>query len=90
MEAKTQALPGTAKVKVVPRQPCLKAVLLALHGKATQGKTTQQLKHAFAPCFGVQAHDTAVYAKHFFKALLDDARRLLPEPGQLLALIKAA
>lgn len=89
-DAKTQAIARREKISVVPCQPCLEAMLLALHGDATQGKSTQQLKQAFTVRFGTQAHDAALYAKHFPKARLDKSRGQSPELEQLLALISAA
>ncbi len=84
---KTQAIARKAKVQVVPSQPCLEAVLLALHGEAAQNKSSAKYKEAFAARFGTQAHDSGVYARHFPIELLNKAKVYSPQLAQLLALL---
>lgn len=51
---KTRAAARKAKIHVMPGQPCLEAVLLAVHHAPVEGRTTAQLKREFLPVLGQQ------------------------------------
>jgi hypothetical protein len=87
---KTTTIARQAKVQVVACNPCLEAMLLALHGDVVQGRSTAQHKQVFAAKFGAPAHDASVYAKHFSRELLEKARLETPALEQLLGLLKSA
>ncbi len=70
---KTRAAARKAKVHVMPCQPCLEAVLLAVHKASVEGRTTAQLKRDFAARFGAAASDRFVL-RHFNRELLDEAK----------------
>ena len=86
---KTEAKARKAKVQIVASQPCLEAVLLALHGHAAQNLSTAKYKQAFATEFGAPAHDAGVYATHFPLQLLNKAKDDSPQLVQLLALLSS-
>ena len=84
---KTEAKARKAKVQVVASQPCLEAMLLALHGDAAQNLSSAKYKQAFATRFGAPANDAGVYTKHFPLDLLKKASAGSPPLAQLLALL---
>ena len=84
---KTQTMARKAKLQVVASQPCLEAMLLALHGEAVQNLSSAKYKQAFEARFGSPAHDDGVYAKHFPIELLNKARADSSQLAQLLALL---
>lgn len=84
---KTQNIARRGKVQVVPCNPCLEAMLLALHGEVQQGRSSSHHKHAFQNKFGKPANDISVYAKNFPKEFLEKARVKSPELESLLALL---
>lgn len=87
---RTRSIARKAKVQVSASEPCLEAMLLALHGDKTHGRTSAQCKQAFVARFGVPAHDATVYAKHFGLKFLQKTRTESPQLQQLLALLNPA
>lgn len=84
---KAQAIAKKAKLIVLASRPCLEGWLLSLHGAGADGKTSSQLKEAFAQRFGGSALDASVYGKHFAKAFIEQARFKSESLAQLVALL---
>ena len=85
---KSQSAARKGKVHVLPSEPCLEALLLAIHGLPVQGRPTARLKHDFAARFGSTASQAEVFPHHFPADLLENARTRLPVLRQRLALLK--
>jgi hypothetical protein len=85
----TQAIARKAKVQVLACNPCIEAMLLALHGDMAQGRSTAQYKQVFVAKFDVPAHEASLYAKHFTFEFLEKARLTSPVLEELLTLLKS-
>jgi hypothetical protein len=70
-------------------QPCLEALLLAIHSERTHGKSTKQLKKQFKQFFYCDASSKDLYPKQFPKALLDTASTQHPLLQQVLNVFKS-
>lgn len=86
----TQATARKAKVQVLACNPCIEAMLLALHRDMAQGRSTAQYKQAFVAKFDAPAHEASLYAKHFTFEFLEKARLTSPVLEELLTLLKPA
>lgn len=86
---KTRAAARKAKIHVLPCQPCLEAMLLTMHRAPVDGRTTAQLKHAFAARFGSAASDPSVL-RHFSRDVSDEARSRITVLSQLFNLLTKA
>ena len=86
---KTRASARRAKVQVLPCEPCLEAVLLAIHGLPVDARLTVHLKHDFAQRFGVPASDAAVW-RHFHGEVIDAALPKVAVLGMLVDLMRGA
>ena len=84
----TQARARKLKVTVLPAEPCLEAVLLAIDMQPVNDRLTLQLKQEFARRFGTPASDLRVFQQHFLKPTLDTARLRIPLLNQLLNLME--
>jgi hypothetical protein len=83
---KTQAAARKARVQVITCEPCLEAVLLAVHQRPVQGRSSAQLKKDFFDRFGAHAHQAA-YALHFDTPVLTQAHARVQVMQQLWALM---
>lgn len=83
---KTQAAASKARVKVITCEPCLEAVLLAVHQRPVQGRSSAQLKKDFFDRFGAPAHQAA-YAVHFDIPVLTQAQVRIQVVQQLWVLM---
>ena len=86
---KTRAAARKAKIHVMPCQPCLEAVLLTVHSAPVEGRTTAQLKQAFAARFGSAASDASIL-RHFSREVVDEARSRITVLDELLNLLTKA
>mgnify|MGYP007017065685 CR=1 FL=1 len=85
---KTQAAARKARVQVITCEPCLEAVLLAVHQRPVQGRSSAQLKKEFFDRFGAHAHQAA-YAVHFGTPVLAQAQARVPVVQQLWILMNS-
>ena len=83
---KTQAAARKARVQVITCKPCLEAVLLAVHQRPVQGRSSAQLKKDFFDRFGAHAHQAA-YAVHFDTPVLAQAQGRIQVVQQLWVLM---
>lgn len=72
-----------ASIQVLPCDPCLEALLLAVKDEAIDGKTTDQLKRAFERRFGCSASEMD-WTRHLEIALVDRKAGEHPVLGQLI------
>ena len=86
---KTRAAARKAKVKVLPCEPCLEAVMLVMHHIPVEGLTTAQLKRSFTQRFGAAACEVSVL-RHFNLDLMDEARKRIAILDELLTLMTEA
>ena len=86
---KTHAAARKARVHVVPCEPCLEAVLLAVHHMPVEGKKTAQLKQEFAARFGAEASN-ALVCQHFARGVIDTALGRVPVLNNLVHLLLKA
>ena len=75
-----------ARVQVITCEPCLEAVLLAIHQRPVEGRSTVQLKKDFLDRFGAPAHQAA-YAAHFDALVLTQAQGRVQVMQQLWVLM---
>jgi hypothetical protein len=78
-----------AAIVVIESEPCLECWLLQIHGVAGERNSAGH-KAEFARRFGKAAHDPAVYAAHFSRALLDAARQRVVPLRELLCALNVA
>lgn len=69
---RTRSVARKALVHVMPCDPCLEAVLLAIHLAPVEGRTTPQLKQSFATRFGAAASEGSVQ-RHFPRDVIESA-----------------
>ena len=74
------------KVKLLPSEPCLEAMLLQAFNQKTEGLNSQQLKQRFQREFGRPAHD-AHYLRGADGAFFDEARKRVAGLDALLTLL---
>ncbi len=84
----TRAMARKGHVVVLPAEPCLEALLLAMHRHSVQDRSTAQLKHDFAVQFGSAASQAEVFERHFTRGLMEEARTRLPVLHRLLVLLE--
>lgn len=75
-------------IKALESSPCLESWLLRVNGHDADG-TGLQLKREFERRYGGRAHDAHVYARHFPREVLDNARQRIEVLDQILRLIRA-
>ncbi|MFM2253188.1 MAG: hypothetical protein RJB68_1525 [Pseudomonadota bacterium] len=85
---KTESTARKAHIRIFQSNPCLEALLLQIHQKQTQNRTTLQLKQAFEAAFGDPAWEPRIYPRFFTKALLEDARTKVATLQTLLTLLE--
>lgn len=87
-DQRTESLARKERIQVVAATPCLEALLLQVHKRPTQNRTTDQLKQAFEAAFGAPASEPSVYPRFFAKAALEDARAGVAALQTLLTLLE--
>lgn len=86
---KARAAARKARVQVLPCEPCLEAMLLAIHRLPVDGRSTERLKRDFAAHFGVPASDASVW-QHFGRDSIDAALNRLAVLDALVKLMRSA
>lgn len=86
---RTRSSARRAKVEVFPAEPCLEALLLAIHRQPVQDRLTIQLKQEFAARFGGAAAQITVFERHFTIEVINEARLRVPLLHRLLNLLEA-
>ena len=71
------------KIVMVGSRPCLEGFLLSIQGKQPPEQTAA-CKKAIAQSLGIDLTEAEGYARHFPKAMLEDARARLPELDSLI------
>jgi RloB-like protein len=84
----TQSKARKGHVQVITSDPCLESLLLQMHQRPVQGRTTAQVKHDFAALFGTAASEPEVFHRHFAEELIAAARHRVPILDRLLKLIE--
>lgn len=87
-DQKTESVARKARIQVLKASPCLEALLLQIHQRLTQDRTTAQLKQAFEAAFGATASEPSVFPRYFTKATLENARAGIPTLQALLTLLE--
>lgn len=83
---KTRAAARKARVRVMPCEPCLEALLLSAHHAPIEGRMTAQLKQDFAARFGAAASDASIL-RYFPREVLDAGRTRISVLDDLLNLL---
>jgi hypothetical protein len=73
-------------IEVFEAHPCLEALLLRVAGQRVP-RSTAQCKKAFKQQFQAEAHAAGVFERHFPKAVLEQARKQVPELDRLVGFL---
>jgi hypothetical protein len=84
----TEKLARKSKIQVLTSTPCFESVLLEIHQRPVENRTSAQLKSAFAAEFGRSASDPSVFAQQFRSPRLEEARLRVPVLDQLMTLLE--
>lgn len=84
-QVRAQARKG--RVRLLPCEPCLEALLLQAFGHKTEGFTSQQLKQKFQGVFGRPAHDDN-YLRDADALFFEAAQQRAPGIATLLSLLR--
>jgi hypothetical protein len=87
-DLRTQIKAKKNHVEVLPSDPCFEALLLQIHQRPVQGRTTAQLKQDFVVFFGTAASDSGLFQRHFSAEMIAEARTRLPVLNRLLVLLE--
>lgn len=87
-DQKTESIARKERIQVLASTPCLEGLLLQIHKKPIQDRTTEQLKQAFEAAFAAPASEPSIYPRFFTKALLEDARTAVATLQTLLTLLE--
>ncbi|MDT7521366.1 hypothetical protein RAE21_02930 [Rhodoferax sp. TBRC 17198] len=87
-DQRTESIARKERIQVLASTPCLEGLLLQIHKKSIQDRTTEQLKQAFEAAFGGPASEPRIYPRFFTKAVLEDARTTVATLQALLTLLE--
>lgn len=86
--ATTKKMAEKGRIEVLQATPCLEAVLLQIHERPVENRTTAQLKQCFEAAFGASASVPNVFARHFHAPDIEAARTRMPILERLLILLQ--
>lgn len=87
-DQRTESIARKERIQVLASTPCLEGLLLQIHKKPIQDRTTEQLKQAFEAAFAAPASEPSIYQRFFTKAVLEDARTKVATLQTLLTLLE--